>query len=207
MKRVEWVLFDLGGVLVDVDQSRIFAGLAAQTGMQHSEIRARVLAQFPLHDDFIVQEYLPDRLTKEINQSLGTNLTQEQVVDSVNAELGSTIETTAQLLPMLRTRIKVGCLSNTNSIHWDHMLRSYRFMSHFDRRFASQILGHAKPGSQIYSAVLKLLDVGPKQILFFDDKQENVDAALRLGWHARLYSSHDRLIAELKEFAIVDKEG
>jgi HAD superfamily hydrolase (TIGR01509 family) len=204
MKRVEWVLFDLGGVLIDVDQSRIFAGLAVQAGLDQTEIRAKVLAKFPLQDEFIVQEYLPDRLTKEINQSLGTSLTQEQVVNAFNAELGNTIETTAQLLPMLRTRTKVGCLSNTNSIHWEHMLRSYSFMSHFDRRFASQIIGHAKPGAQIYRSVLELLDAMPQQLLFFDDKQENVDAAARLGWHARLYSGHSGLMAELKEFGIVE---
>jgi putative hydrolase of the HAD superfamily len=204
MKRVEWVLFDLGGVLVDVDQSRIFAGLAAQTGIDQAEVRARIFTKFPIQDDFIVQEYLPERLTDEVNQSLGTDLTQEQVLNAVNSELGSTIETTAALLPMLRTRTKVGCLSNTNSIHWDHMLRTYAFMGHFDRRFASQIIGHAKPGAQIYRRVIELLDVRPQEILFFDDKQENVDAASKLGWHARLYIGHQGLLAELGEFRLVD---
>lgn len=204
MKRVEWVLFDLGGVVVEVDQSRIFAGLAVQTGQGLAEVRAKLLQSFPLQDEFIVQEYLPDRLTHEINLALSANLTQEQVIEAFNSELGKTIDTTLELLAVLQTRAKVGCLSNTNSIHWDYMLGSYPFMRHFDRRFASQIIGHAKPSAQIYRKVVELLDVKPEQILFFDDKQENVDAAARLGWQARLYLNHQGLVSDLKHFKILE---
>ncbi len=203
MKQVEWVLFDLGGVVIEVNQSCIFEELAKQTGLGVVEVREKVLRAVPLQNEFIVQEYLPGRLTNDVNRALAANLTQEQVLNAFNAELGKPINTTVDLLPTLRSRIKVGCLSNTNSIHWDRMLSNYSFMGHFDRRFASQIIGYAKPGAQIYRKVVELLDVMPRQILFFDDKQENVDAAERLGWYARRYFNQQSLLADLKEFGVV----
>jgi HAD superfamily hydrolase (TIGR01509 family) len=203
MNRVEWVLFDLGGVLVDVDQSRIFEGLAAQTGLDAIEVRAKVLEAVPLNGAFIVEEYLPKRITAEVNRALGVALAEDAVVRAVNAELGKTIEATAALLPLLHARSKVGCLSNTNSIHWDYLLSSYHFMSLFDRRFASQIVGHAKPGRDIYLRVTELLGVAPRDILFFDDKEENVNTALTLGWNARLYVNNDELTAHLSEFGLL----
>ncbi|MFN4894431.1 MAG: HAD family hydrolase [Pseudomonadota bacterium] len=207
MKRVEWVLFDLGGVLVEVEQSRIFEGLAAKTGIDTKTVGQALLTGSPLQTEFIVREYLPSRLTSEVNRVLGTSLSEGEVVAAVNAELGKTIETTAQLLPDLRSRVKIGCLSNTNSVHWDHLLKAYDFMGLFDRRFASQMLGYAKPGKEIYTTVVEHLGVAPQQILFFDDKLENVETALKLGWHARIYQDHQGLLAHLDEFGLLGTKG
>ncbi len=95
---------------------------------------------------------------------------------------------------------KVGCLSNTNSIHWDTLLQSYPFMHLFDRRFASQLMGCAKPGREIYEKAAGFLGAQPRQILFFDDRIENVEMAQRLGWHARLYVGHERLVGDISQF-------
>jgi HAD superfamily hydrolase (TIGR01509 family) len=202
MKRVEWVLFDLGGVLVEVDQARIFASLAHKSGRSVELIREALLREVPINSDFITKEYLPKQITQEINHALGANLAELEIVESLNAELGDVIHSTADLLPNLRSRIKIGCLSNTNSIHWDRLLSSYSFMGEFDRRFASQIVGHAKPGAQIYIEVAKHLGVSGSEILFFDDREENVNAALKLGWHARLYREPRDLMSGLGEFGL-----
>lgn len=203
MRRVEWVLFDLGGVLVDVEQVRIFNMLASYSGLKSDFVAQRLLDVLPLNSDFITREYLPIEVTADVNQALGTNLHQDDVIKAVNAELGATIQTTADLLPRLRFRTKIGCLSNTNSIHWEELLRNYAFMNDFDRRFASQLVGHAKPGKEIFLTVADMLDVNPKDILFFDDKQENVSMAQKLGWNARVYQGPSVLMTDLKEFGLL----
>jgi putative hydrolase of the HAD superfamily len=149
-----------------------------------------------------VQEFSPRQLTQEVNQILKTELTEDQVTAAFNAELGATIETTAATLPDLKCRTQVGCLSNTNSIHWDHLLKAYDFMGNFDRRFASQLLGSAKPGREIYEKVIELLGTRPNQVLFFDDKAENVATAQKLGWHARLYRNHEIFQSDLAAFGL-----
>ena len=76
-------------------------------------------------------------------------------------------------------------------------------MENYDRRFASQILGCAKPKSIVYEKVEKLLGVPPRAILFFDDRQDNVEAASRLGWNARLYRGHEGLLADLSSASLL----
>lgn len=203
MAKIEWLLFDLGGVLVDVNQDRIFEGLAEYIPESASTIKARLLAFPQLWEPFVTQEFSPRQLTDEVNRILGVTLTDAQVTSAFNAELGATIETTAALLPALKRRTQVGCLSNTNSIHWDRLLGAYEFMSHFDRRFASQLLGSAKPDRAIYEKVIELLGVRPDQVLFFDDKPENVTTAQKLGWHARVYRDHTTLRSDLAVFGLV----
>lgn len=150
----------------------------------------------------MVKEFSPTEIAQHVNETLSTALSTTDVVDALNAELGSVITTTADILPSLQRKVKIGCLSNTNSIHWDKLLQSYSFMQNFDRRFASQILGCAKPGREIYEKTAGLLGANPRQILFFDDKLENVESAQRLGWHARLYSGHEKFLSDLSEFKV-----
>jgi len=199
MSNIEWVLFDLGGVLVEVSQPRIFAALSQSSGLSAQEVETRLKSAIHLWNPFIEREFSPMELTHLVATLLERGLTEQQVVDAFNAELGPTIDTTAAILPILRKKTQVGCLSNTNSIHWDRLLSHYDFMNHFDRRFASQILGCAKPKSIIYEKVEKLLAAEPRAILFFDDRQDNVEAAARLGWNARLYRGHEGLLADLAD--------
>jgi len=200
MSRIEWILFDLGGVLLEVEQSRIFNRFESITNIPASVIEERLKAAVFFREKFMVKELTPAEITEHVNDILGTKLGIDDVVGALNAELGPEIVTTSTLLPSLQRRAKVGCLSNTNSIHWDKLLQSYDFMRTFDRRFASQILGCAKPGREIYERVSGYLSAQPRQILFFDDRRENVETAHRLGWHARLYVGHEQLMADLAQF-------
>jgi putative hydrolase of the HAD superfamily len=152
---------------------------------------------------FTISEVTPAYLSSKVGEILGTQIAQSVVIQAFNSELGPEISSTTKILPSLRTRTQVGCLSNTNSIHWDELLRSYSFMGEFDRRFASQLLGCAKPGREIYEKVVGLLRVKPHDILFFDDREENVLAARQLGWNARLYTNSDSLESDLREFSLV----
>ena len=202
MAKIEWLLFDLGGVLVDVNQDRIFEGLAGYLPESAGTIKELLLSEPQLWEPFVIREFSPRELTCEVNRILGTELSDAQVTTAFNAELGQTIETTAALLPDLKRRTQVGCLSNTNSIHWDRLLVAYDFMSCFDRRFASQLLGSAKPDRLLYDKVLGLLGVQPDQVLFFDDKAENIAAAQQLGWNARVYQDHATLQRDLAVFGL-----
>lgn len=203
MPTVDWILFDLGGVLLDVEQPRIFSRLESLADLPAGTIEQRLKSAPFFRDDFMVKEFSPSQVAGHVNHTLGTKLSTDDVVDALNSELGAVISTTAELLPTLQRKVKVGCLSNTNSIHWDKLLQSYPFMRGFDRRFASQLLGCAKPHREIYEKTAELLSANPRQILFFDDKLENVESAQRLGWHARQYTGHERLLADLADFKIV----
>jgi putative hydrolase of the HAD superfamily len=197
--QITWVLFDLGGVLIEVDQARIFKGLSALTGKTLDVVRAALLTQQEFWEGFITTEHLASEVAVVVNRVLGSQLAVEAIVGAFNAELGEVIRPTADLLPSLRTKARVGCLSNTNTLHWECMLKECDFMSHFDRRFASQLVGYAKPSLEIYQAVSSNLGVRPEEILFFDDKIENVNAASSLGWNARVYAGHQGLLRHLSE--------
>ncbi|MCB9846832.1 MAG: HAD-IA family hydrolase [Phycisphaeraceae bacterium] len=83
----------------------------------------------------------------------------------------------------------VACLSNTNHVHWDQLMGldgdRYPAFDALERRHASHLLRCAKPDERIYRAFEREIGARGAEVLFFDDKRENIDTAQAIGWRAR----------------------
>lgn len=104
-----------------------------------------------------------------------------------------------ELLTDLRTAgHPTACLSNTNAAHWRLMTtpgtHAHLPLDLLTHRFASHLLHLRKPDPAIYRAVEKQTATPASQITFFDDLQENVDAAASCGWTAILVPHLDNPI-------------
>ncbi|MGI9431318.1 MAG: HAD-IA family hydrolase [Myxococcota bacterium] len=103
-------------------------------------------------------------------------------------------------------RTRVGCLSNTNALHWDGQLDAERLRSFFPgAAFASHELGCVKPGREIYERALAALSLAPERVLFLDDSPRNVAGAESVGLHARHARGPAEARGALAEFGLVDE--
>ena len=84
--------------------------------------------------------------------------------------------------------VKVAVLSNAPR-ELGAAARQADWAAWIDDWFFSGELGIAKPDDAIYAAVTSALGVDVSEIVFFDDRQINVDAARRAGWDAHLWTS------------------
>ena len=93
-----------------------------------------------------------------------------------------------EFLQMLSQKYRLFLLSNTDAIHIDRFQNVagttfYReFYECFERVYFSFELGMRKPDAEIFNYLIKKHDLTPKRTLFIDDKKENTDAALALGF-------------------------
>jgi FMN phosphatase YigB (HAD superfamily) len=88
---------------------------------------------------------------------------------------------------LVSSGVATGCLSNTSAHHWDYLMEQrerYPSLGHIQHAHASHRIGAMKPHEVIYRAYEALTGYGPGEIVFFDDLQANVEAALRCGWRA-----------------------
>ncbi len=67
-----------------------------------------------------------------------------------------------------------------------------------DKIFVSANIGMVKPNEDIYLYVLNKIGKKPEEVVFIDDKQENTEAAKKLGMHAILFKSLDQLKKDLE---------
>lgn len=59
----------------------------------------------------------------------------------------------------------------------------------YDKFYKSYEIGYTKPDREIFEYVINDLGIDPSNILFFDDKEENVNGAKEVGIDARLVNS------------------
>jgi putative hydrolase of the HAD superfamily len=107
----------------------------------------------------------------------------------------------AELIGDLRgAGIATGCLSNTNERHWRMMMGhpDYAALRDLAHRFASHDLGVMKPAEAAYRHVERATGFSGRQILFFDDKPENVEAARAVGWRAERIDHVDDPVMQMR---------
>ena len=102
-----------------------------------------------------------------------------------------------QLVADLPDHLEVGVLSNTNALHWDGQRQHERVKALFTRRYLSYELGIVKPDVEIFEHIIVDLSAQPSQIIYFDDNQLNIDAALAVGLDAALAKGPDDCRREL----------
>jgi len=94
--------------------------------------------------------------------------------------------------------IRTGILSNIGDAMTDGLLRKFDWLAGFNHHIWSYRLRLAKPEAAIYAAAADGLQTPPAQILFVDDKPENIEAARAFGMQAIQYTDHSLFLQEME---------
>ncbi len=94
--------------------------------------------------------------------------------------------------------IKTALLSNMPTSVRDHILRC-DWLPRFDLRIFSCDLHVAKPAEEIFRYCLQGLDLDPQQVLFLDDRPENVQAAEAIGLHGIVCTTANQAAREIAD--------
>lgn len=190
------IIFDLGGVLIDLDMPQCFENIrslgvdidaisrAADGSEQGATICEGITASGMMHL-YQVGKVSTDDFIGHMLRLSSKGTTFQQLLDAWNSCLQTIPDYKLDFIRELRQRgYATYLLSNTNDAHWKY-IETYSFpqpVSHyFDHCFLSQEMGKAKPDSDIYESVLQQIGIPAKECLFLDDSKANCDAAERLG--------------------------
>ena len=122
----------------------------------------------------------------------------QAVVDAVPAEL-QPIEGSVRLLQALHARgHRLHYLSNMPAPLADHLQREHAFLTLFKSGIYSSHVRLTKPDAAIFTLARQRFGGDPEATLFIDDHPENIEAAQRHGWQARLFTGPDALAADRK---------
>ena len=191
---VEALLFDFGGVLIDIDFDRVCARWAEHAGCAAASIKARFKpdGHYERHErgEIDAAAYFAS-----LRSSLGVDLTDAQFDDGWQAVFVAEIGGMAALLRRAGATLPLYVFSNTNAAHYAEWSRRYReVLRPFQRVFVSCEIGKRKPDADAFRAVAAAMAVPLPRILFFDDSLENVEGARLSGMRA----VHVRSIADVE---------
>lgn len=178
------VVFDLGGVLVNIAHTWEKAAEVAGVRMNRPEGHFTALGEIPAYNVYQNGQIGEDAYYAELAAWAGVTLD-----EAIRIHCGILIEPypgVAELIAEVTGKgLRVGCLSNTNNAHWED-LTGPRFpaIQAMENRMASQIVGLSKPDPAIFHLYAETHGVAPGEILYFDDNAENVASANKVGFHA-----------------------
>ena len=197
-KKIRNIVFDLGGVLVDLDFKAAINGLQ-KAGFANVKEQLQAFDREGIFQKFELGEMTAEEFRTAIRENSTVELTDEEVDALWNAMLLEVPREKLELILHLRGKYMVYLLSNTNSIHWDYVCknafnyRGFRVNDYFEETFLSYEMHLAKPDKAIYEKVLQDANLLAEETLFIDDSEANCKAAEEVGIHAHHYHIGDDL--------------
>lgn len=196
------IIFDLGKVLVDFDYSIAAKKIAARSEKAPEDLHA-FLGSSPL-----LVDYESGRLTRETFYeairdaiSFRGDLTE---FGSYFADIFSEMPGTIALHTELQQRgFKTYIFSNTNDLAMEHVQRNFPFFKNFDGYIYSYEVGAMKPLPEIYSAMEKMCGRNGADLVYLDDRAENIAAGAARGWRAILHESPEKSRHELVKLGVL----
>ena len=181
---IDALVFDVGGVLIDVNFKLAFAHWAqcAQLPVERIATRFKVDAAYAAHErgEIDAAQYFAT-----LRHSLGIDLPDQAFETGWNAIFRGVYPGAAELLAEVAVATPVYLFSNTNALHYDCWRALYpQIITPVTRLFCSQELGLRKPSIASFEKVCALIGAAPQRIAFFDDLAENIDGARRCGLNA-----------------------
>ncbi|MDE6368403.1 MAG: HAD family phosphatase [Muribaculaceae bacterium] len=200
------LLFDLGGVIMDIEKERCVASFQ-RLGLPDA---ASYFGDYSQQGPFMLLEegvITPDDFHHTLSQAIGNGVTDQQIDDAFcDFLIGIPAERLAQLRE-LRKKYNVYMLSNTNPIMWrskiaDEFTKEGKVREdYFDGMVTSVEAKSMKPDEKIFRYAIDKLGIRPEETIFLDDSQRNLDAAARIGFKTLLVNPGKEF------FALLTAEG
>jgi glucose-1-phosphatase len=197
------VVFDLGKVLLEFDYRIALRKIALRCRLALPE-----LIHFVTHDPLLLR-YETGLLTseqfyKEICAVAGFEGSREEFSD-LFGDIFSPIEPMIRLHAAVRKRgLATYIFSNTNEMAIRHIRERYQFFGGFDGYVYSYEHRVMKPAAGLYEVVERLSGRRGREILYLDDRPENVAAGAIRGWQTILHTTPENSQAEVAGLGLLD---
>jgi FMN phosphatase YigB (HAD superfamily) len=185
MIRPSIVVFDLGKVLVDFDYSIAGRRIAAKSDLSAPEVQA-YLDHSPLLFRYETGLMSRREFFEDVCAHTGFRGDLEEF-GNYFADIFTEMPEMIALHEQLRQKgIPTYIFSNTNDLAAEHVRRAFPFFARFDGYILSYEVGAMKPAAKIYEALEALAGKRGPDILYLDDRAENIAAGAARGWQTIL---------------------
>ncbi|MFX1277155.1 MAG: HAD-IA family hydrolase [Promethearchaeota archaeon] len=203
---VKAFIFDLGRVIVDLDFTRFIDEIISNSQLYNSNA-------MDLLNKFWNETSIYDlgNITEEDFYILSCDflkikyISREVFIDAFNSVIGKTNLKLVELIRKLKKigRYKLVALSNVNPTHWEYGRKNlWNFLHLFDELLLSFKLHMIKPDLELFKHAIKECSCNPEEIVYIDDKIENIQAARNLGIQGIHYLGLEHLVNVLKTLKI-----
>jgi glucose-1-phosphatase len=198
-KYIEVILFDLGGVLIELGESP-FPQEWLTLGQNFK------LSDWFKSDTALLFErgQIPSaNFANEIKNDLGLQVTTEDIISHFTMWPIGPYPGVSELLQALSQKYTLAILTNTNELHWPRIMDEFELSRYCEHIFASHIINFAKPDIAAFEYVINEMNIAPENVVFFDDNSLNVNAANKMGMHSYAVKGKEELHRKVLELGLL----
>ena len=186
LQNISAIIFDLGGVLIDVDYDKTIKAFE-KLGIENAGELYSQQSQSSLFNKIECGEISTVDFLTELSKRTQKDLGLLEIKAAWNAIIGPYNKRIIPLLRSLKKEYKLFVLSNTNLIHiekaneeWSK-ISSLSMSSFFDKVYLSHEIGDRKPNSSVFKNLCEEQNLNPGKTLFIDDSIQHIESAKRMG--------------------------
>jgi len=178
------LLFDLGGVLIDIDFRRAFAAWGEAAAAPAAGLAERFVFDAAYHA-YERGEIGETEYFASLRALLGISISDDEFLEGWNAIFVGARPGVDAMLARLAESWPLYVFSNTSRAHKLYFQARYSaLLAPVREVFCSCDIGLRKPTLEAYSDVCRRVGVPPGRVAFFDDLDENVRGARNAGLRA-----------------------
>ena len=193
------VLFDYGQVLTGPPHPPAWARMREVTGLSEADFSSAYWAPRRAYDR---GTHTGAEYWLEVGKHAGVALEDAQVATLVEADTSLWTQPNQPMIDwahrLQAAGTKTGILSNLGDAMMTGVLETFPWLAHFDLLLWSHTLLLAKPEAEIYRHAAEGLHTSPAQILFVDDREDNIEGAMTAGMQALRYVDQAGFEAEME---------
>lgn len=182
---IENIIFDFGGVLLNLDYSKTYQALSKVLEVEIEDTTSLGAAMEDVFNDFERGNISEETFLWNLQRLNNKTPNPRALIDAWNAMLLGWNPARFEMLKRLNKKYKVYLLSNTNSLHidWVHkdLKNNHNTISfeveYFDKAYYSHLIHMRKPDHEIYRYVIDDAAINPQKTIFIDDNLSNIQAA------------------------------
>ena len=184
MKEVKALLFDLGGVVIEIDFDRVLKRWEPISKLSFTELKATFHfdTAYERHErgEIEAAEYFA-----HLRDFLQLDASDDEIAAGWNAVFVADLPEVLAAIAQARVELPCYAFTNTNPTHLATWKAGFpAAFNGFDKIFVSSDLGVRKPERRAFDAITADIGVAHEQILFFDDTFENITGAREAGLQA-----------------------
>ncbi len=198
---IRGIIFDIGGVLVDVKIKSFLKQFVRESGMTKEQLYSMIIMGGEwesFEKGLITEEQLKQRIERDHGiKPMLMNKMENGWRNSIKPK-----KETIELAKRLSKRYKLVALSNVDENTTMRCFNKFDFYQYFDEVILSWKVHMRKPEPEIYQYVLKRMKLRAEEVVFIDNYPVNLPAAKRMGIHTILFKNTDQLKSDLRRLGI-----
>jgi len=205
MKNIKAMIFDLGGVIYNINYQKtiekfVAIGLDKKKYIYSQKYQSEIFNQLEI-GAITSEDFLLDLKKNSTCKSIS------KIKNAWNCMLLDLPKERVKLLKRIKNKIPLFLLSNTNAIHVTEIKnkigekRYTDFYNIFNKVYFSHEIKKRKPDEDAFKLILKENNLSAKNVIFIDDSIQHINAAKTIGINTIfLEKNHDIMSLSLDKF-------